>query len=176
MEVVGALASIVQLLDATAKLIDYLKDVRTAEKQISTVRTEIEVIRNVLLALERSAEENPKTFHGTLTVLNAKDGILFEISSFITDFKEKLEAKPGRKLGRKISWPFDKSRFQQDLKRIQRYKTILICALLNDSMFVCHFFFGPAALQVITLALLNFSRWNHTIIKLVADIKLYLEY
>ncbi|KFZ02901.1 hypothetical protein V502_11411 [Pseudogymnoascus sp. VKM F-4520 (FW-2644)] len=134
MEAVGALASIVQLVDATAKLINYLKDVRAAEKQISTVQSEIEIIHNVLVALQTSVDENPKTFHVTLTALNAKDGILFEISSFITDFKEKLEAKPGRKLGRKISWPFDKSRFQQDLERIQRYKTILICALLNDSI------------------------------------------
>lgn len=176
MEAISALASILQIIDATSKLINYLKDVRAAEKQISTVQAEIEVIHHVLVALKTSVVENPKTFHMTLTVLNAKDGILFEISSFITDFKEKLEAKPGGKLGRKISWPFDKSRFQQDLERIQRYKTILICALHNDSMFVCHIFFRRAALEVATLVLLNFSRWNHTIIKLVADMKLYLDY
>lgn len=172
MEAVGALASILQIIDATAKLINYLKDVRAAKKQISTVQSEIEVIRHVLVALKTSADENPETFHVTLTVLDAKDGILFEFSTFIDDFKKKLEAI----LGKPFLWPHEKSRIQQDLERIQRYKTILICALLNDSTFVCHFFFRPAALEVATLVLLNFSRWNHTIIKLVADIKLYLDY
>lgn len=142
MDVVGAIGSIVQILDATAKLIDYVKDVRTAEKQILSIQTEIEVIRYILYALNTSVDENPNTFHVTLTALGAEDGILYEFQLFLVSFKEKLVAKPGRKL----LWPFDKCRIKQDLAKIQRYKIILICALLNDSMFVCHFFFGVCQL------------------------------
>ncbi|OAF61513.1 hypothetical protein VC83_01953 [Pseudogymnoascus destructans] len=130
MDAVGAIGSIVQILDATAKLIDYLKDVRAAEKQILSFQAEIEVIRYILCALNTSVDENPKIFHVTLTVIGAEDGILYEFNSFLVSFKGKLVAKPGRKL----LWPFDKSRIKQDLEKIQRYKTILICALLNDSI------------------------------------------
>ncbi|OBT64762.1 hypothetical protein VE03_06549 [Pseudogymnoascus sp. 23342-1-I1] len=130
MEALGAIGSVVQLLDATAKLIDYVKDVRAAERQILSVQTEIEIIRYILYALNTSVDEDPKTFHVTLTILGAEDGVLFEFYAFLVSFKEKLVAKPGRKL----LWPFDKSRIKQDLERIQRYKTILICALLNDSI------------------------------------------
>lgn len=172
MEAVGGIASIIQVLDATAKLINYVKDVRGAEKQITTVQAEIEVIRHVLNALKISVDENPETFHVTSTILGANDGILDEFSSFIICFKEKLEAKPGRKL----LWPFNKSHILQDLEKIQRYKTVLVCALLNDSLSVYHLFSRHAKLQVASLALLSFSRWNRMIIKLVADTKLYIGY
>lgn len=147
MEAVGAITSILQILDATVKLIDYVKDVRSAEKQILSVQTEIEVIRYILYALNASVDEDPKTFHVTLTVLGAEDGVLFEFYTFLNNFKEKLVAKPGRK----ILWPFDKPRIKQDLEKLQRYKTVLICALLNDSMFVCDFFLGRAVSSITTL-------------------------
>ncbi|KFY42331.1 hypothetical protein V494_02458 [Pseudogymnoascus sp. VKM F-4513 (FW-928)] len=130
MEAVGAIGSIVQIIDATAKLIEYVKDVCAAEKEILSVQTEIEVIRYILYALNTSVDEDPEIFHVTLTVLSAEDGVLYEFYSFLVSFKEKLVAKPGRKL----LWPFDKHRIKQDLEKIQRYKTILICALLNDSI------------------------------------------
>lgn len=172
MEAVGGIASIIQILDATAKLINYVKDVRGAEKQVTAVQAEIEVIRYVLNALKVSVDGDPETFRVTSTILGANDGILDELFSFALSFKEKLEAKPGRKL----LWPFNKYYIQQDLEKIQGYKTVLVCALLNDSMSVCHFFFRRATLQVTTFALFNFSRWNHTIIKPVTDTKIYLDY
>ncbi|KFY15835.1 hypothetical protein V492_01728 [Pseudogymnoascus sp. VKM F-4246] len=116
--------------NATAKLIDYVKDVYAAEKQILSVQAEIDVIRYILYALNTSVGEDPKIFHVTLAVLSAEDGVLHEFYTFLVSFKEKLVAKPGRKL----LWPFDKHRIKQDLEKIQRYKTILICALLNDSI------------------------------------------
>jgi hypothetical protein len=172
MEAVGAIGSIVQIIDATAKLINYAKDVHAAEKQIFSVQTEIEVIRHILCALNTSVDESPKTFHLTLTVLSAEDGVLFEFYTFLLSFKEKLVAKPGRKL----LWPFDKSRIKQDLEKIQRYKTILVCALLNDSMYVCPYFFRCASTSVTTLALFMLVAVAILIIRTLAETNFYLDY
>jgi hypothetical protein len=172
MEAVGAIASIIQILDSTVKLINIVKDIRSAERQISSVQSEIEAIRHILLALSTSVEQNPKTFHATLSVLTVESRILAEFYSFFLSFKERLEAKPGRKL----LWPFDKPSIQRDLETIQRYKTILTLALLNDSMFVNSFLFSRASTSVTTLALFMLVAVAILVMRTLAETIFYLDY
>lgn len=148
MDVLSVIASVVGILDATAKLIGFVKDVRAAKKELWGFHVEMEIVLHVLRALNTSVVENPETFRATSKALRDEQRILAEFNSFLVSLKEKLVAKPGRRL----LWPLDKSDIKQDVERIQRYKAILICALQNDSMFVCRFFFsGLPVLQSLDL-------------------------
>ena len=131
-------ASIVALLEFSAKVIGYLNDVKNGSEDRGKVLSEIASVNCVLYSLREKANDDKQddAWSSTFQSLNVPKGPLDQIRTALESLSRKL-APPSTSLtkARKgMTWPFQKREVKEILERIERAKALLSLARQNDHM------------------------------------------
>ena len=131
-------ASIVGLIDFSAKVIGYLNDVKNASADRAKVLSEIASVNCMLCSLQKKADEDKynDAWSSTFQSLNLPKGPLDQIRTALESLSTKL-APPStslRRVRKAITWSFQKGEIKEIIERIERAKALLGLALQNDHM------------------------------------------
>ncbi|KAH0541723.1 hypothetical protein FGG08_003815 [Glutinoglossum americanum] len=134
---VSLAASIVQLIDATTKVIKYLNDVKDAPKDRARLARETTSLLALLTDLRYKVEEaNPTDpwFNGVFS-LGVEGGPLEQFDETIKELVKKLKPGTGiKKFNKILLWTLDKNEISETLTKIERLKTLVGLALQNDQL------------------------------------------
>ena len=131
-------ASIVALLELSAKVIVYLSDVKNGSEDRGKVLSEIASVNCILYSLQEKAHEDKQNdaWSSTFQSLDVAKGPLDQIRTALESLSKKL-APPSTSLKRvhkAMTWPFQKGEIKEILERIERAKALLNLARQNDHM------------------------------------------
>ena len=131
-------ASIVALLEFSAKVIGYLNDVKNGSEDRGTVLSEIASVNCMLYSLQERAHEDEQNnaWSSTFQSLDVPKGPLDQIRTALESLSKKL-APPStslKKVRKAMTWPFQKGEIKEILERIERAKALLNLARQNDHM------------------------------------------
>ena len=132
-------ASIVAVLQITATVTKYLKDVRGGSEDRIRLRDEM---RSTVCLLEmlKDRVDDPDTrdiYFNEVGLLNAPNGPLIQLRKTLELLVEKLV--PGsriQQIAKALKWPFDKTEINEILGTIERLKSLFSLAMQNDHMYV----------------------------------------
>ena len=131
-------ASIVALLEFSAKVIVYLSDVKNGSEDRGKVLSEVASVNCMLYSLQEKAHEDKQNdaWSSTFQSLDVPTGPLDEIRTALESLSKKL-APPStslKKVRKAMTWPFQKGEIKEILERIERAKALLNLARQNDHM------------------------------------------
>ena len=141
MEVVGAVASIITVIQVTARVVsicyDYQTGIRHYPKDIFRITHELQSLRNVLerLAdLAQSEDDLTSAALPTLDSLNNSGGPLEICEGELRQLEARLAPARGRfkQVGRAIVWPFVEKDVQKTLSILARQRGLFQLALTAD--------------------------------------------
>lgn len=135
MDPLSVSASILALLQSTGAVMNYLRDVKGAPKEIKRIRMEVFSVYNLLVALQVEANQATKddACPSTLNSLNVPNGSFQQFHSALDRLTSKLAPVQGwRRLGKGFKWPFEKEEMQEILNTVERLKTLFSLARQND--------------------------------------------
>ncbi|KAJ6588882.1 ankyrin repeat-containing domain protein [Mycena capillaripes] len=128
-ELIGLVASVLQLLDTFATAITLIKDLHNAPKEQLQLLSEIQSLQPLLVALQSRIQANSST----AATSNLQD-LLYELGEMMNNCSKKLQAE-GRlaRVSKPIAWTlWNKKEVQVDLDKIERFKTLLNSWLTVD--------------------------------------------
>jgi DNA repair ATPase RecN len=136
---VGLVASVVQLIDATAKVISYANDVRDAPRERAEFARHASSLLSLLIDLRYRVEESKSSSDSwfvSLRGLGADAGPLAQLKSQMERLAAKLERPNGRleALRKALTWNLDKKEIEEVLEQIERVKTLVMLALQTDQL------------------------------------------
>ncbi|KAI9731134.1 MAG: hypothetical protein M1834_005327 [Cirrosporium novae-zelandiae] len=142
METVGLVASIVQLIDTTSKVINYIDDVKGAHKEQVALAREAKNTVALLKKLKDKAEEQEKaerkesdSWWTTVQDLGVEDGPFDQLKEGMK-MAEKFKSESGSKqFYRSVFWPHTKKQFKRLLDQTERVKSLISLALTDKLMF-----------------------------------------
>lgn len=130
-------ASIVAVLQMTATVTQYLKDIKGGSEDRTRLRDEIRSTICLLEMLKDRLEDVDirDTWLDTLRWLDVPKGPLVQFREALELLVKKL-APPGRmrQTAQTLKWPFDKAGVNEVLGRIERLKSLFSLAIQNDYM------------------------------------------
>ena len=129
-------ASITALLQLTSTVIQYVNGVKGAPGDRRTILSELASVNGILFILQDEADQAKQgdQWSSTLRSLNVPDGPLEQFRKALERLASKL-ASPAtglKKLGKAITWPFQKEEIKEILGSIERQKSLLNLARQND--------------------------------------------
>lgn len=131
------MASILQIITITAQTVQYLSDINNAPKERAKITQETISLLGPLMSL-RDRLENANTtdpWFARLLSLGAQGGPLEQYQKGLEEIVAKLQTKSGIKLvGQRLLWTLDKKQTKDILDRIERLKTLIGIALLDDNL------------------------------------------
>jgi hypothetical protein len=134
---VGLVASIVQLIDSTTKVVKYLNDVRDAPKDRARLAQEAASLLALLTSLRYRVEESNPTdswFSGVRS-LGGPGGLLEQFREAMEKLATRLRPDSGiKKVGKALFWTLEKDEINAILFKIERIKTLVGLALQNDQL------------------------------------------
>ena len=134
---VSLVASIVQLIDITAKTLQYLNDVEDAPKERARLAQEATGLLSLFTDLRYRVEEVKSTdpwFVG-LRSLAGDGGPLDQFKSTMEDLADKLVPRKGiKRIGIALRWTLDKKDVDASFSIIERLKTLISLALQTDHL------------------------------------------
>jgi hypothetical protein len=138
-EPIGLTGTIIAILQLTAAVIGYIKDVKGASEHKKKLLVEVRSVEHLLNLLSDQAgevqEEESTEWSATLKSVNEEDGPLRQIRQILEGLRSKLQPVQGlKKVGKVLLWPFEKKEVDEIVHRIERQKTWLNLALQNDHM------------------------------------------
>ena len=129
-------ASITALLQLTSTIIQYLNGVKGAPEERRTIFSELAGVNEILLILQDEADQAKQgdQWCSTLHSLNVPDGPLDQFRKALERLASKFASSATglKKLGKAISWPFQKEEIKEILGSIERQKGLLNLARQND--------------------------------------------
>ena len=132
---VGLVASIVQLIECTAKTIGYINHVNDAPKQRARLAREATILLSLLTDLRYridDADTNDPWFEG-LFLLGGTEGPIDLFREDMEALAKKLKPETGlAKVGKRLVWPLDDKKIQEIINKIERLKTTINYALQKD--------------------------------------------
>ncbi|KAK8242735.1 hypothetical protein IWZ00DRAFT_547403 [Phyllosticta capitalensis] len=130
---------IITLIGATAKAIEYVKDVKSGGKERTKLRDELRSVTCLLEMLHDRVEEQDESDNdeslrpAAVASLAGPDGPLDRMRATMEDIVAKLAPQAGfRKLAQPLQWPFDKKDILELLATIERLKSHFTLVLQND--------------------------------------------
>jgi len=133
MEVVGAVASIVALVELATTVIGYIKSTKEAGEERKKLLRETTGTLNFLVLLKNQAEE--KEWANTLRIIALPKGPVEQFRIALERLASKLSPVGGVKsVGKALTWYFQKDEINEILSTIERQKSLFILALENDHM------------------------------------------
>ena len=135
--VVGLAASIIQLIDTTAKAIKYINDVKDAPTERARLAREATSLLALLTDLRYRVEETTSTdpwFTG-IRSLGVEGGPMEQFNRAMEDLTSKL--RPGKslkKFSKAVFWTLEKNEINNTLTQIERLKSFVNLALQMDHL------------------------------------------
>lgn len=129
---IGLAASIIQLIDVTAKAVKYLNDVKDAPKDRQRLALEVTSLLALLTNLRYQMEEAEATdtWFRCLRSLGEKYGLLDQFSGAMEALVKKLKPEGGmQRYSRALSWTLEKKEIMDILNKIERLKSTITIAL-----------------------------------------------
>jgi hypothetical protein len=123
---VGLVASIVQLIDPTARLIKYLSEVKDAPEERETLSLEVANLMPLLMALKQRVDKASGNYHWFLSVysLGVVGGPIALLQAAIEALSVMLKSRK-KKIRGHLSWPSDKKDCIVILSRSERIKSFI---------------------------------------------------
>lgn len=132
-------ASIIAILQLTTTLTGYINDARNATREQAMVAVEASTLYSLLTRLRFRVEaaQSDDPWFNQVRMLGTQDGPLDQ-------FKDVLERMVGQispsrkrdKIKSVLTWKFTKSEVENALKRMERLKSLINCALTEDLLCV----------------------------------------
>ena len=135
---VGLAASILQIINTTAQIIQYLKDVRKAPEESAQLQREAVSLLGLLMNLrDRVEHANEKdAWCVQICSLAGQGGPLDQYHSAMIALAKKLTPVSGvEKLEKRLLWTFDKKQIKATLDLIERLKSLISLALQGDHLY-----------------------------------------
>ena len=135
--IAGLVASIVQLISATATVVQYLNDIKDAPKDRARLAREASNLLALLTNLRYRVEEAKSTepWFTDIRSLGLAGGPLSQFQEAMETLEMKLRPETGlKKLGKALVWTLDRGDVEQILSKIERLKTFVSLALQNDHL------------------------------------------
>ncbi|KAI4262156.1 MAG: hypothetical protein L6R42_002664, partial [Xanthoria sp. 1 TBL-2021] len=138
MEAVGLVASIVQLINVTAKTIKYLNSVKDASEDRSRLLQETTSLLPLFVKLQGQVEvaktERSVQWFDGVSSLAIENGPFDQLRAALEQLAKRLKPKTGLKnVAHAFVWTFDKDYCEALLARIERAKSAINLALLGDT-------------------------------------------
>ncbi|KAL8856068.1 MAG: hypothetical protein Q9178_007324 [Gyalolechia marmorata] len=136
MEPVSLAASIVQLVNVTAKTIKYLNSVKHASEERTGLLREASSLLPVLLSLQTQVDlaKGPEPWFQNLRALNVDNGPLDQLQNALEHLAKKLKPKKGIKdVTRAFVWTLEKDFSLEVFQTIERVKSSISLALEGDT-------------------------------------------
>ncbi|KAI4264197.1 MAG: hypothetical protein L6R42_000683 [Xanthoria sp. 1 TBL-2021] len=136
MEAVGVAASLVQLVDITAKTIKYLNSIKDASEERAGLLREASTLLNLLISLQTQVDEAKQSEEWFVGIrsLTVKNGPLDQLRDGLEHLTDKLKPKRGvESTVRKFVWTLDKTYCEDMLQKIERAKSSINLALHGDT-------------------------------------------
>jgi hypothetical protein len=142
MEAVGSAASIIAVIDLSAKIVSlcfqYFSDVKNAKSDVKRLQGELKRLTTTLQGAQRLLEspngERLQTSQGLSDGLN---GCFSQLSQLRLRLEKKLNPGPARKAMRKfglraLKWPFESKEIDSIINNLERYRDTLSAGLTVD--------------------------------------------
>src|SRR5436190_7711926 len=125
---VGLVASIVQLIDVTNKVVNYINDVREAPRERIELGKEAKLVLDLLMKLKAKAEqyETSQSWQSNVPWLGGPDGPLNLLKMAMEEMASKLEGEKGvKRFGRDLLWSHTKGKINRLLAQMERTKALI---------------------------------------------------
>ncbi len=135
MDPLSMTASISAILQLAGTVLNYLNDVKDASKDRARIATEASNVYSLLTTLRYRVEEarSGDPWFIAVRTLGVGNGPLDHFKVGLEQLAAKLGPANGlRKVGKMLTWKFDKTEIDGILFRIERMKTLIGLALTND--------------------------------------------
>ena len=135
--IVGASASLIQLIETVSKAIRYLNDIKNERKERIRVSRELGNLYGILIDLEAKLDDASTNdpYAKGLQSLASRHGPIDQLEDALNTIIKKLESQSGfKKVGRTLIWPFEKKELESIMVRIERQKSTINYALQGDQM------------------------------------------
>ena len=135
MDPLSVSASIVALLKLSSTVIGYLSDVKSGPRELQKLRLEVCSILPILSILQDEAEQAKSggRWSSTLLSLDVPNGPIQQFRAALKQLETKLALVKGRKkVGKALTWPFEKEETLEILATIERQKLLFTLARQND--------------------------------------------
>lgn len=135
MDPIGALASIITILQLSQKVIGYLNDVKDASKDGAKCAIEASnlytLLRDLRCRLEEGRGDTP--WHTAVRALGVENGPFDQFKQTLESLQSKM-AKRGvlKQAGKALMWKFTKEDINNLLNRMERLKSLIEIALQMD--------------------------------------------
>jgi hypothetical protein len=136
MDDVGFAAAIVDLLELSKNVIDYIRAAKGANEERQKLLEETIATRNLVNVLESKAKED--NWEDTMKVLTAPRGPFEQFRDVLECMESKLKPAEGKlsKLAKSLIWPFVKDEINKYVSRMERIKRLFNLALQNEIKYV----------------------------------------
>ncbi len=136
-DAVGVASSVAAFITNILTLINYVKDVYNAPNEISQFLKELKYLRIYLSAVDelipRSTEDGQ--WLKTLKQLD-EDSVFKELMKLLEELDKKLRVSPPqwKIVKKRLLWTLTKTSVEEDLKKIERLKTLIMSAVQVDHL------------------------------------------
>ncbi|KAI9706361.1 MAG: hypothetical protein M1836_003366 [Candelina mexicana] len=127
-------ASIAALLKLTQVVVKFIVEVEGSSNDRNKTLLEVSSISGLLLSLQDlAARADDPGWLSTMKSLGLPGGPLEQLKSALEHLADKLApARVGKRLLKKLKWPFDKREIDEILGSIERQKTMFLLAIQKD--------------------------------------------
>jgi hypothetical protein len=138
MDPLSVTASIIAVLQLTVKIIDGLKHARDASTDRIHFTTEIQNLRDLLVALlSRVDEDSSDPWHINVRQMGGQDGLIYQYRVALEQLKDKISTGEGlKKTAKTFLWKYIQQDAERILSRMERLKSLVQIALEMDHLFV----------------------------------------
>ncbi len=136
-EALGIASSITALIQNTVSLVHFIEDFKNSTKERDDLLRELRLLEICLVGLRRVALVPGIDVHwlAMMQVLNDENAFK-KFAKLLDDLKKKLQegSSAWKRLMRRARWSFTKGIVETELKRIERFKTVILIAGQQDCM------------------------------------------
>lgn len=132
---IGLVASIVQLISTTSKVIKYVDEVKDAPNERASLASEAANLVPLLMILKQRVETSSSTdpWFSSVRSLGLPGGPLTELQVLMEKLGGKLKSRK-KKLGGQLLWPSDQKECLALLAKIERVKSLIGLAMQDDHL------------------------------------------
>jgi hypothetical protein len=135
MDPLSMTASIIAVLQLASTLTGYINNVRNATTEQAKVAVETSNLYSLLTSVRFGVEEarSDDPWFNQVKMLGTKNGPLDQLRDTLETIVEKISLSRKRdQIKSALMWKFTRSQVEDALKRIERLKSLITCALAND--------------------------------------------
>jgi predicted nuclease with TOPRIM domain len=123
-EIVGLIASVVQLVDTVAKAHDCIQDFRSAPKEQRQLLLEVQSLEPLIRELDERIKK--RNAAGLRSGMQEFEKPLLQLKGTMERLAKKLDVGGTRKVTSRLTWPlWGKDDVQEGLNTIERFKNLL---------------------------------------------------